>query len=560
MTEYFRKTLCLIRNIIDYINKNDKFALMFVLIFTICYKLILVKSDVIFNDSAFYLSYSIDLDSAMTYLSMRTAPLYLTALVSNLFLKLFSAKLLGLRILQILNYLFLFYCVFKLFKRTIPNICIILGCILSIMVLSNPPLEFNYNDMSVSMCALSLLLMVKSMEKANLIYIFFSGVIFALCVFSRLPNVVYLVLTSYVLLFYNDSRVNITRYYIIGALGFLVGIVVVLLLILLRGDLYNVYDGFLGIVSLAKDSDNSHNTSTMFISALNQVYDVFILFFKNSLVFVFLNYFYKKKYNLLFVLVGCLFIAKNIHTFLFVKYSVPCLYIVWNTMMLLFVIVNSKECRKTAILLLVALYIVPLGSDVYFRGPMVYIFTSVVAPCAFYAIYIAKNTNIAFRLTMCLYALVVSFAIFVGDLFFDNQASFDDHTQNDIVYSCRECKVLKYVKLDSAKAAGYSFYIDSIKPLCERKTVLVSHFSDLLGAYIIEKNLYNNTPYPWNSKKHIYKTIISTYEKTKEKPDVLLRKGDMQDIDCPEVKFMKVVGGYSKKWENEKYTLFSPEN
>ena len=76
----------------------------------------------------------------------------------------------------------------------------------------------------------------------------------------------------------------------------------------------------------------------------------------------------------------------------------------------------------------------------------------------------------------------------------------------------------------------------------------------------MDKTLYNNAPQPWNSKTNIYNTVISTYKKTKEKPDVLLRKSDMQDKDCPEIRFMKEVGGYSKKWENEKYTLFSPEN
>ena len=169
MTKYFNTTISFWKGIVNYINKNDWFAMLIVFIFTICYKLYIFNADLIFNDSAFYLSYSIDLDGAMSYLSMRSAPLYFTALISNLFLKFFSAKMFGLRILQILNYLFLFLCVFKFFKNRITNICII-GGVLSIMVLSRPLLEFNYNDLSVSLCVLSLLLMVKSIDNANITY------------------------------------------------------------------------------------------------------------------------------------------------------------------------------------------------------------------------------------------------------------------------------------------------------------------------------------------------------------------------------------------------------
>ncbi|MBQ2056040.1 MAG: hypothetical protein II489_07070, partial [Bacteroidaceae bacterium] len=106
-----------------------------IFVYTICYKLYFITDGISVLDSAFYLSYSIDLDSAMNYSSLKTSPFYLTALISNLFLKMFSAKLLGLRILQILNYLFLFYCVFRLLRNKIPNICIVGGTLMSLMVL-----------------------------------------------------------------------------------------------------------------------------------------------------------------------------------------------------------------------------------------------------------------------------------------------------------------------------------------------------------------------------------------------------------------------------------------
>jgi len=96
--------------------------------------------------------------------------------------------------------------------------------------------------------------------------------------------------------------------------------------------------------------------------------------------------------------------------------------------------------------------------------------------------------------------------------------------------------------------------------LLSQKTILIGSKWDLMLAVSMEKVLYNNSPKNWGTNRTVYNSIISTYVKTKEKPDVLLRKSDMQDKDCPEIKFMKEVGGYSKKWENEKYTMFSPVN
>ena len=73
------------------------------------------------------------------------------------------------------------------------------------------------------------------------------------------------------------------------------------------------------------------------------------------------------------------------------------------------------------------------------------------------------------------------------------------------------------------------------------------------------KNVYNGWPKDWGTNESVYKSIISTYKKNKEKPDVLLRKEDMKDCNCPEMRFMKEVGNYRMVWEDKTYKLFVPE-
>ncbi len=560
MTKFLKVPLAFFQGIADCINKNDKLALLVIFVYTICYKLYFITDGISVLDSAFYLSYSIDLDSAMNYSSLKTSPFYLTALISNLFLKMFSAKLLGLRILQILNYLFLFYCVFRLLRNKIPNICIVGGTLMSLMVLCNRPIEFYYDDLSASLCVLSILLMVKAVEKASKACIFFSGFVFALNIFARVPNVVYLAFASYVFLFCNDKRISIPKFLVVGVLGFVAGILSFFLIIYTKGDLVELYNGFVGIARLSQDADDSHNLFSMLSEAAVQIKSILVIMLKNVAVLVLVKYAYKLKFKWITYLIIVAFIAKSIHTFVVMPLTIRTYFLAWTSFVLLYVVKYSKPNRFLALLLLVVLYVMPFGSDYYFRVSISYIYAAAIAPFVFYSLILVKRNNVACRLTFYLYTASLCVAI-VYNCFSSNNNAFTEYTsRSERRFEVENCPMLKYAYTDSVKAADFSYFIKKVKPLLSQKTILIGSKWDLMLAVSMEKVLYNNSPKNWGTNRTVYNSIISTYEKTKEKPDVLLRKSDMQDKDCPEVEFMKVVGGYSKKWENEKYTMFSPVN
>ncbi|MBR6368367.1 MAG: glycosyltransferase family 39 protein [Bacteroidaceae bacterium] len=560
MTKFLKVPLTFFQGIADNINKNDKLALLVIFVYTICYKLYFITDGISVLDSAFYLSYSIDLDSAMNYSSLKTSPFYLTALISNLFLKMFSAKLLGLRILQILNYLFLFYCVFRLLRNKIPNICIVGGTLMSLMVLCSRPIEFYYDDLSASLCVLSILLMVKAVEKANKSYIFFSGIVFALNIFARMPNVVYLAFTAYLFFSYKKKRIDVFKFLLFGVCGFSLGIIFFLLIIYLRGDLLNFYNGVCGIVKLSQSAEDSHNTFSMFSEYVKQFTGSCFLLLKYFVLFLFLYCFYSSKYKWGFFLIGLLFTLKTFHTFLAVPNIIPCYFIMWNSLSLLVVVFMSDKYRTLALLLLIAQFVIPLGSDGYFYVSIGYIFSSVVASLAFYAVVLVNKTNVAFKTTFLSCSFIIVAGIVVRAFSSYNKAFTERSPRSELKYDVSDCNALKGVYTDSVKAAEFLYYIENVKPLLNESTLLIGNNCDLMLAVSMEKVLYNNSPKNWGTNRTVYNSIISTYEKTKEKPDVLLRKSDMQDKDCPEIKFMKEVGGYSKKWENEKYTMFSPVN
>ena len=147
---FLKKLYSSFSNIITSINNNDLLTVALVLVLTILCKTYFIFDGISDEDSAYYLLYSVDFNEAIEYNSSMFN-YYLTGFVSNLFLKFFSAKLLALRILQILNYLLIFISVFFLLRRKIPNICILCGELLSLIILCSRPLEFYYDDFSASM-------------------------------------------------------------------------------------------------------------------------------------------------------------------------------------------------------------------------------------------------------------------------------------------------------------------------------------------------------------------------------------------------------------------------
>ena len=98
-----------------------------------------------------------------------------------------------------------------------------------------------------------------------------------------------------------------------------------------------------------------------------------------------------------------------------------------------------------------------------------------------------------------------------------------------------------------------------IKPKLKSHSVLIGNTGDIKHVVYMNKNIYNGTPKDWATNEIVYNMIMSIYKKNGEKPDVLLRKEDMKDSNCPEIRFMKEVGNYRMVWEDKTYKLFVPK-
>lgn len=234
---------------INKINNNNALALLIIFLCTIFIKLYFIQLGTITTDEGYYLSYSLNLKEALFY-TPRDYNFYYTALIGHFFLKMFSAKLLGLRILQILNYLFLFYIIFKFLNKKIPNICIVLGTIFSLLTIcSIRPLSFYYDDLSVTLCILSMYFLFKGTENGKNYQLIISGFILGANIFARSPNIVYAVLLGYPLLSSGNFKEGFRKFSFCIA-GFFIGIASSLLVIHSYGSLEGLAEGLTAFTML----------------------------------------------------------------------------------------------------------------------------------------------------------------------------------------------------------------------------------------------------------------------------------------------------------------------
>ena len=558
---FLKKLYSSFSNIITSINNNDLLTLALVLVLTILCKTYFIFDGISDEDSAYYLLYSVDFNEAIEYNSSMFN-YYLTGFVSNLFLKFFSAKLLALRILQILNYFLIFISVFFLLRRKLPNVCILCGELLSLIILCSRPLEFYYDDFSASMCILFLLFMVKGVEKSNSFYLFLSGLVYGLNIFVRIPNLAYAVLFSY-LFFVSDKSVPLFRRILYVFVGFIAALLLFFLLLYVNDDCGHALNGIMGLVYTSHDTENTHNLSRMLLVVFNAVRSNLFASIKVTAIFVLVFYLgkvrrYKKLYYITVALIFVFFFLKLLYSWGKSPIDILYYYIVISTVVLTYFIFRAKEYRSLVFILLLGIYVVPLGSDYYFIVSIAYIYAAVTSPFIFFCLYKIGELGKACKL---LYGscVLISCVFVIRNYFTDYNIPFGEKsTRSERKYEVAGCDALQYIKTDSLKADRFMRKAEIIKPYLKSKSLMIGRISDLMLSVVLGKTLYNNRPKIWGTNTSVYNNAMEVYKRKHEKPDVLLSKESLKCSACPELRFMKDIGGYRKVWEDEEYELYSP--
>jgi hypothetical protein len=292
---------------------------------------------------------------------------WLTGIIGGVWYKVFGGQILGFRMLTTLFILASLAIAYNILKPHLKRSSITIGLLVALFINNFGQLAFHYNLSSSFFLLLIVFSLLKGLEKKQLLYFVIAGLLTAINVFSRIPNIVFfaciLIIPLQLIWFKESLRVlKQTLAYIAGAL---IGFLIVYLTMQYLGHLDIMKNSLLKLANAGTNSDSNHNVlnlikiiKTDFISivkhgALLSFCFVILLIFKNIFE---KNRFLKTIWYLIsFLTFAYLFRENTIFPLYFIGFIAVALNITSAT--------TTIQHKNTSLLALSMMILLPLGSD-----------------------------------------------------------------------------------------------------------------------------------------------------------------------------------------------------
>lgn len=292
----------------------------------------------------------------------------------------------GFRILTAICITLSSYFVYKMLRPIVNRWCILAGLFLVYLCAGYGVMVFYHDYLTTLLSVGASSCMLKSLLRSDRKWIFASGIIIGINVFARLPNLslslLILCLIPYHI--YKRDMTDTLRMLTSGVLGFAVGVVAVILLMLFSGH-YDIFtqaitDG----MSAAGDSQSTHNISEMFgrylLGYARVAQNALLIMLVPALIWICRRKTIKKKSNLF--LIGIIAAGIYLAMLKFCGSNTSILYAA-STICCLGILLSKprhNEYVYLAFIVLINMYALPLGSDygienmgeycVYISGPL----------------------------------------------------------------------------------------------------------------------------------------------------------------------------------------------
>jgi hypothetical protein len=200
-----------------------------------------------------------------------------------------DSGLLGIRLLGVINVSAIIYVVYKLLNKHINNIALYIGLIIVTTSFVGAPTEFFHNNLSSLLFVGATLALYEGLERNKLILFALSGILLALNVFARLPNIldIGIILIIVIHCYYNKEKINTCAKRILILLaGYAVSIICILGAMKLIGH-YDIYVRTMsGLKEVAVgNTENTHSLLSMILVNISAYKDViFNGFFATTLI------------------------------------------------------------------------------------------------------------------------------------------------------------------------------------------------------------------------------------------------------------------------------------
>jgi len=245
----------------------NKYTLGITVLFVVCLLGLLSFQGFDVCDEGWYMTFYQQIFNAPETVEYNFA-FWLTGIVGGIWYELFpEGGVLSFRLLTIIIITATIIVAYKLLTRYIKKEYVIIGLLMVMLVNDFGYLAFYYNHLSGFLAVCIVFFLDKGIRKQKLFAMSIAGLLTAVNVFSRLPNItlfaLLLVIPTQYFFDKSISKKNITKQILAFILGSILGFVIVYLVMLALGHINVFKNAVSGIINKGGNTDSNHNITRL---------------------------------------------------------------------------------------------------------------------------------------------------------------------------------------------------------------------------------------------------------------------------------------------------------
>lgn len=240
----------------------------------------------------------------------------------------------------------------------------IFGGLLAILIVNSyGMLAFYYNYLSSFLAVCIIFLITRRSTKFGFVYTIFVGLITAVNIFSRLPNIT---LIGFALIYFwrfykNSNIVQLRKNLLFYSIGFLLGLSIVWIVMYYLGHIDIFISSVGNLLRKGSNGSSNHNVLRMLLVYIKQYFSAFKFGTLSFLILLLVILSYKRVGLYKYLTLPILFV---IYTFLFHKHAIEmCYFIACVSSIGLLVFSKYEDLKEITLLGLIMMVLLPLGSD-----------------------------------------------------------------------------------------------------------------------------------------------------------------------------------------------------
>lgn len=453
----------------------------------------------------------------------------------------------------------------------------------------------DHNQLSAVLCLLAIFAIVRSLEKKNKAYMFLAGAVVGINFFTRIPNLSFCALIAVLAVYWIYTRENKeTAHLLLAAMGgFVAGCLAELLMMSCFGHLNIFIDNISSGFSASNDVDSTHNLSSMgkmYFSQLCDIWYQIVLIVLMVFVIRYIKQYVQTKNRKGYIIVSGILLIALILATAFHQNSLcraERLYVVLTLIGGYIILRAQLQLKYIAVLALVFIYMLPLGSDWGYESNIMYHAMCLALPLsiAYVVAKIEENHRLQHHMVMSpvyLFAvLAIAYSGYKGGVRYMNDCmNLFSTGQRDDIHS----------PLATAINTG-NYYSDRLNPLLDEMAkyvkpddVILCYQSPAMVHYLTKTRSYVENAWPWTyTSADMERHFIKAQKESDALPVIVREKGWVKDVfndenykdwdnsNAEENRFhknkkIKLIqdfirdNNYSVVWENKSFQILLPLN